>query len=151
MVVHSLRALCVLLLVFLATAHALQTPPLVEVLIPKGMPITIDVQRDESDPQILKYIFKRHAKYAVRAKITIAMFDESGTTKFKRSREGDHLNEPMTIATADTSVSRILLVVEWLETDKGKWVLDSKAETLDISLLAKEGAKVLPKAMFVAK
>jgi len=57
----------------------------------------------------------------------------------------------MTIAIADTSVTRILLIVESLETEKGKWILDTKAGILDISLLVKEGAKALPKAVFVAK
>jgi len=86
-----------------------------------------------------------------RAKITTVMLDANGMIKFKRSREGDHLIDPMTIATADTSVARILLIVEWLETEKGKWVLDAKSDSLDIPLLAKQGAKALPKAIFVPK
>jgi hypothetical protein len=144
-------AFFVLLLISQVSAHGLQSQPSVEILIPKGMPITIDVQRDRTEMQILKYVFVRHAKGAHRARITIAMLDENGTIKFKRSTEGDHLNEPMTIATADTSVARVLLIVEWLETDKGKWVLDKKAEPLDIPSLAKQGIKTLPKATFFPK
>lgn len=123
----------------------------VEILVPKKMPITITYQRDYSEPQILKYVFHRNAKGALRARITTVMLDETGTVRFKRSREGDHLSEPMSIATADTSIARILLIVEWLETDKGKWVLDTKSDSLDIPSLVKHGAKALPKAIFVAK
>lgn len=150
MMIKFFGATLALVLMSLTAVHAFQSEPTVEILIPKDMPITMDFKRDQSEPEILKYIFTRNVKNARRAKITIAMLDENGTIKFKRSKEGDHLQDPMTIATADTSVARILLIVEWLETDKGRWVLNTKAESLDIPLLAKGGAKVLPRATFIA-
>jgi hypothetical protein len=151
MMIKLFGATFVLLFLSLTAVQAIQSEPSVEILIPKGMPITMEFKRDKSEPEILKYIFTRGVKNARRARITFAMLDANGSIKFTRSREGDHLNDPMTIATADTSVVRILLIVEWIETDKGKWVWDTKAQALDISLLAKSGAKALPNATFIAK
>lgn len=155
MTLNSDRAFFMLLVVLLAplAAQALQLQPCVEVLIPKGMPIKMTVQRDESESQILKYIIKRTdlPKDTRRAKITTVMLDEHGTIKFMRSREGDHLSDPMSIATADTTVARVLLIVDWLETDRGKWVVDTKSQQVDIESLIKRGAKALPKSKFVGK
>src|SRR6185295_10955763 len=113
--------LCALLITFLfpSAEQAIESPSCVHVLIPSGMPIKIHVHKDESESEIQKYVIDRTVSSDVRrARITTVMLDENGMIKFKRSREGDHLNDPMSIATADTSVARILLIVEWLETDK---------------------------------
>ena len=151
MTVKALHSILGLLFVSLASASAFQAEPSVEVLIPKGMPMTIDVHRDQDEPQILKYVFNRHAKGAHSARITVVMLDESGSIRFTRTREGNNLSDPMTIATADSSVARILLIVEALETKKGTWLLDPKGKALDVSLFAKSGGKDLPKATFIPK
>lgn len=146
---QPLRVFFVLLLVPL-TGQAFQSEPRVDVLIPKGMPIKIEIQRDQTESDILKYIITRIVpKDAHQAKITIVMLDGNGTIKYKRSVVGNHLSDPMSIATADSSVARILLVVEWLETGRGKWVPDNKTQQLDIDLLIKHGAELLPKARFI--
>jgi hypothetical protein len=151
MVLQPLRAFFMLLLVPLI-GQAFQSEPQVDVLIPKGMPIKIAVQRDQEESEILKYIVRRTVpKDAVQAKITMVMLDQNGTIKFSRAVKGDHLSEPMSIATADPSIARILLVVEWLETGRGKWVLNTKTQQLDIDLLVKHGAGALPNAKFIGK
>lgn len=150
MVSQPLRALFVLLLLPLA-GQAIQSKLCVQVLIPEGMPIKMEVERDQTDPQILKYIVTRSVpKDARQAKITTVMLDQNGTVKYSRSGVGNQLNDPMSIATADISVARILLIVELLETDRGKWVPDTKNHQLNINLLIKHGAEALPKARFIS-
>jgi hypothetical protein len=151
MMPQPMRAFLVLLLASLV-GQAARLQPYVEVLIPEGMPIKIDVQRDQSESQIVKYIINRIVpKDARQARITTVMVDKNGTIKFVSPMVGGQLNDPMSIATGDTSVERILLVVEWLETDRGKWIVDTRNQKLDIELLVKHGAKALPRSKFIDK
>ncbi len=124
--------------------------PSVDVLIPQGMPIKMDVQRDQRMPEIVKYIIRRLVpKNANRASIIAVLVDKDGIIKLVDPMVGNHLTDPMTIATADKSIARILLIVEWLEVNNGKWIVDSKAHELDIESLVKRGAKALPCAKFI--
>lgn len=151
MKLQLLRAFLLLLLVPMV-GQAFQSEPCVEVLIPKGMPIKIEAQRDQSDSQILKFTIRRIVpKDARRAKITTVMVDRNGIVQYLRPRVGNNLSDPMSIATADTSIARILLVVGWLETDRGKWVMDTKTQDVDIELLVKQGAKALPQSKFIVR
>lgn len=149
MMSRSLRILFMLLLVPLV-GQALQSEPCVDVLIPEGMPIKIWAERDLTESDILKYIVTREvAGDALQAKITTVMLDENGTIKFKRSREGGRLNDQMSIAAADKNVSRILIIVDWLETNRGRWVPNTKTQEMDLEQLIKHGTKALPKAKFI--
>lgn len=134
------------------TTVAPEFRPSVEVLIPQGMPIKMDVQRDQRAPKIVKYIIKRIVpKNASQASIIAVLVDKYGVIKIVDPMVGDRLTDPMTIATADKSIARILLIVEWLELNNGKWVVDTKADELDIESLVKRGAKALPCAKFIGR
>ncbi|HKQ04861.1 MAG TPA: hypothetical protein VJ464_07000 [Blastocatellia bacterium] len=147
---QPLRAFLWLLFVPLA-GYAFEADPYVEVLIPNGMPIKIEVQRDQRDPEILKYVFRRIVpKDVARAKITVVMLGDDGAIKFQSPMAGDALSDQMTVATVDASVTRLLVVVNWVETNQGRWVPDTKNQQLDIGELIRCGAKGLPKAKFIS-
>lgn len=151
MKLQPLHTFFVVLLVPLA-GQAVQSEPSVEVLIPKGMPIKMEIQRDLTESQIVKYIIRRTVPRDSRqAKITTVMLDRNDAIKFSSPRVGNNLTDPMSIATADTSVTRILLIVEWLETNKGKWVMDTETGSVGLNVLIKHGARALPRSKFVPK
>ena len=126
--------------------------PSVDILIPKGMPIRIKPEREVNDSGIVKYVFTRIvSKGAHRARIITVMVDKNGEIKIIHSAEGDFLSDPMSIATADKSVVRILVIVEWVETNRGKWVLDTPAQKVDIESLVQHGVKRLPASRFIVK
>ena len=150
MTIRSFHAYAFLLAIPLA-AHAVQTQPCANVLVPKGMPITMTAKQDVSEPEILKFIITRNVpKDARRAKIITVMLDKNGTIKYIRSKVGDQLSDPMSIGTADKSIARILLIVEWLETDKGKWVMDTNdRRPFDVEAFINLGTATLPQATFI--
>lgn len=149
-----LQQLCTLLALSLMPlpGQTAQSRPCVDVLIPGGMPIKMEVHKDESESEILKYDINRIVSSdARRAKITIVMLDGNGMIKLRHPQVGGDLSDPMSIATADRTVSHIYLIVEWLETNQGKWVADTKSGQLDIESLIKPNAPALPKSRFIAK
>lgn len=133
------------------SGQAMQSHPYIDVLIPAGMPIKVDVHRDETEPGIFKYDITRIvARDAQRAKITIVMLDANGKIRRITPIVGGHLADPMSMAATDTSICRIVFIVEWLETDQGKWVVDTKSQQVDIESLIKPNAEPIPKARFIA-
>lgn len=139
-----------LLIPLLGQAQEPQTT--MEILIPKGIPMKIEFHRDMRHPNIVKYVIKRIVpKDALQAYIISVMVDKDGVARFIDPMVGGQLTDPMSIATADKDIVRILLIVEWLETDTGKWVVNNSTRKLDIEALVKRGAKALPCAKFVSK
>jgi len=140
--------------VFLFTSLFGQTglEPTVDILIPKDMPIQITAERVQNDEQILKYIIKRSVPRGVqRGKIIVVMADKSGTILYEDRKVGAGLNDPMSLAIGDGRVARILLVVEWIETDRGRWVIESKTQELDAKTLLKRGANAPLRSRFISK
>jgi hypothetical protein len=143
-----------LCLLVLSTPRALaQHPGLeVQVFIPEGMPIKLQVERDLSEPGIAKYIVKRIVSDdAQSARIATAMLDKDGKLLPQSVFRGtsNRLADPMSVATGDTRAVKLLIIVEVLNTAKGKWVPDNEEHQLSIKELIEHGSDALPKAKFL--
>jgi hypothetical protein len=124
----------------------------VQVFIPQGMPIKLQVERDLGEPNIAKYIVKRIVSDDARsARIATAMLDRDGKLLHESvfRETSDHLADPMSVATGDTRAAKLLLIVEVLNTTKGRWVPDNEEQQLSIKELIKHGSDALPRAKFL--
>jgi len=140
---------------FSPASQSSQVCPQAEVLVPVGMPMETKIERcrDSGEASVGRYVVKRIVPANARgAMFLLFMVGTDGKVvagsemRFPSYR----LSDPMTLASADKTVSKILVVVEWLETDGGKWVLDSTSPRQAVpEEIAKHGAKALPKAVFV--
>src|SRR5207244_246718 len=91
----------------------------VQVFIPQGMPIKLEVERDLTEPGIAKYIVKRIVSDDARsARIATAMLDSEGKLIRPSVFRGtsNRLADPMSVATADRRAVKLLIIVDGLNT-----------------------------------
>lgn len=146
--------LAVLFFLPLGFAHTQNSKVELETMIPEGMPIKLEVLCDKTESSIAKYTVNRVLLDKVKgAKFLIVMIGVDGKVA---PTEGSvlrfashHLADPMTVATADPSVSKMLVMVEGVETASGKWVVDTSDENIPIEAIIEHGIKALPKAKFI--
>jgi|SRR6185503_777887 len=121
----------------------------IEIHVPKGMPIKLRPSADRANPQVSKYIIKRVVNEDARgATFIVAMIDKNnnilpGTrNKFTTS----NLSDPMTIATSDPRVAKIVIIVESLETSTGRWVPGNRNQAISIDDVLLRRRNALPSA-----
>ena len=145
--------LCPCVLMLLApTAFAQRPPdPRVEVYIPNGMPIQIEVTRDQDERTITKYNIKLVVGPRV-SKVTMArlLVGPDGRVRKETQFTTANLADPTSIAWASSvEVHRLIFIIKHLETDNGAWVTDR--EDINVRAIIERGAKALPRARFIAR
>ncbi|MEK6304625.1 MAG: hypothetical protein AABO41_28410 [Acidobacteriota bacterium] len=146
-----------------STAHALPTPA-IEIYVPQGMPVQIEVTRDERDLSITKLNIKRIVGPEVRSmSVTEWMMgpEYTSTTDPKPVTDGRisryttyNVGDPASAAWASSvDVRRFILLVERLETDTGVWVMGdgSKDRLATLAAIVERGVSAVPRATFIPK
>lgn len=125
--------------------------PRVEIYIPLGMPIRIEVARDEEEQAITKYNIKRMVTSEVEKMTMVNLIVGSDGQVIKAKRfTVDRVSDPASIAWASTvKVDRLILIVERLETKKGAWVIDAEDQSTDLKAIVEQGADALGRAKFI--
>jgi hypothetical protein len=127
-----------------------------EVYIPSGMPVTVDVSRDEGEIERIKYII--HSKVGLDVdQVKLLLF----TTDAKHKDEtysGDFnmavINKPEESASISwdrtQDVRRLIVIVQSVKTTDGIWVLDiPDLKQFPIQEVMENGTVALPKAKFI--
>ncbi len=143
-----------------------QVPPTpsIEVYVPQGMPVQIEVTRDERELSITKLNIKRIVGPEVKSISVIEWMvgpERKSTTDSKIVTDGRisqyttyRVSDPASVAWASSvDVRRFILVVERLETDTGVWVMGEEGEDRRATLAAivDRGVNAVPRARFIPK
>ena len=143
-----------------------QVPPTpsIEVYVPEGMPIQIEVTRDERELSITKLNIKRIVGPEVKSiSVTEWMVgpEQKSTADPKIVTDGrirryttSKVVDPASVAWASSvDVRRFILIVERLETDTGVWVMADEGEDRSATLAAivDRGVSAVPRAKFIPK
>ncbi len=98
----------------------------VEVWTPAGMPL--ELKYEFYEPNIIR-MTKVIAADARKVSILAVPLDENGeptrNTVARCRMLTDRPTDPMTWGTADPRVKKLILILEWVEFDTGKWVTDT--------------------------
>ena len=151
--------LAVLFLMHFGTPPVQNTWAEMQTFIPDGMPIKLEFCLDKSESSITKYTIKRIISTkdgnAKGAMFLVVMLGEDGKVCPEEgsvlSFPSYQLSDPMTLATGDPCVKKILVMVEWLETKSGKWVVDNSDRRIPLEAVVERGASALPKSKFVPR
>ena len=128
-----------------------------EVYIPKGMPVSLDVSRDEQDPDLIKYIIHPRVESDVD-QVSIFLFTVGPDNKVDTAP--DQLKQLRTTRTNDTAihswpiakdVRRLIVIVEGVKTSDGIWKLDGQSQVLHVGEIVERGARALPEAKFIKR
>lgn len=126
-----------------------------EIYIPSGMPVTIDVSRDDPAPETIKYIvrprfdpdIKMVSLWFQTIKADGTFYSASGQIKFQEVEKSAG-NGSYSWNETD-GVSRFLVIVLSVQTVEGIWVPDiPDIRQFPINEIVKKGAAALPKAKF---
>ena len=125
-----------------------------QVLVPVGMPMQIKVkaEQDYIDPLVTRYTVTRTVPRGARAGVFVVfMIDSDGRVLpgTEMRLPSSRLTDPMSLATGDRRVAKILVVVESMRMKDGAWLLDTPGRKVQPEDIARNGAKALPKAVFV--
>lgn len=125
-----------------------------QALVPKGMPIKLKITYDETEGSTTSLTIKRIVPNDAKgAMFLVAMIGVDGKVVPGQGSllriPSYHLTDPMTVATANPNVARILIVVEWLEVESGKWVIDNSQQVIPHNAVIESGEVALPKAVFI--
>jgi hypothetical protein len=127
-----------------------------EVLIPEGMPITLDVSLDEHDHET-KYNIRRKVgpdvDRVVMRVLTVGPDQNIDTepgmvAELMTARESDHASVAWPVT---HDVRRLIVIVERVETSSGVWVLDNQDGHIEPKAIIERGRDALPKATFIKK
>lgn len=101
------------------------TPVLTEVYIPHGMPISIEIEPEQS-PEMTKLTIKSiWGEEVTKVSIVQVIFSQQ-THMNVRSHSSWKRGEPASIAWApEAKVYRVVIIVGALETKNGKWEIDT--------------------------
>jgi len=128
-----------------------------EVLIPEGMPVTLDVWLDKSEREETKFHIRHHAGPEVDF-VTLILLTVGQDNKV--DSDSRQLVEAMTARESDLAstawpktedVRRLIVIVKRVDTSSGEWVLDSEDQNADLQAIVERGRDALPKAKFIRK
>ena len=157
--------LCALMSV--AAAGLAQRPPepKIEIYIPTGMPIRMEVTRDENEQTITKYNIKRIVGPEVgKVMFTVLTLGPDNELRYdptsinssiakNEARVTTNKNWPLAseawLSSAD--VRRFIIIGERVETDTGVWVFESENQRADLRAIVERGAEALPRAKFIKR
>lgn len=159
--------LCLCALVSLAAAGFAQHPPdpKIEIYIPTGMPIRIEVTRDENEQAITKYNIKRIVGPEVdKVMFTVLNLGPDNELRYDPTSINSSIakNEARVTTNKDwplaskawvssADVRRFIIIVERVETDSGAWVFESENQRADLRAIVERSADALPRAKFIKK
>lgn len=127
-----------------------------EVHIPSGMPVTIDVSRDDTDPETIKYIIRPQFEPDIEVVSVWSYSINSSGEIYAASSQIKFLDINKRAETGSFSwnktddVSRLLVIVFTIKTHEGIWAPDiSDVRQFPINEIVNKGAAALPKAKFI--
>jgi hypothetical protein len=122
-----------------------------EIFIPEGMPIQIEVKRDESVLHQNKYLITRKTTPEVhKVKMFVLAADEAD-----RKGHGSILwtindDTPASISwPLDDKVNRLIIIVQQVETDDGVWVIDAPDSIAEIQQAVEHSDLTLMRGRFI--
>jgi hypothetical protein len=127
-----------------------------EVYIPSGMPVTIDVSRDDPDPETIKYIISPQFDPDIEV-VSVWLYKVNSSGKiYSASAQIKFLDIDKRAETGNYSwnktddVSRFLVIVFTVKTHEGIWAPDiTDVRQFPINEVMNKGAAALPKAKFI--
>ena len=127
-----------------------------EVYIPSGMPVMIDVSRDDPDPETIKYIIRPHFDPEIKA-VSVWLYKINSSGKiYSASAQIKFLDIDKRAETGSYSwnktddVGRFLVIGFTVKTHDGIWAPDiSDVRQFPINEIVNKGAAALPKAKFI--
>lgn len=127
-----------------------------EVYIPSGIPVTIDVSRDDPDPETIKYIIRPHFDPDIEV-VSVWLYKVNSSGKiYSASAQIKFLDIDKRAETSSYSwtktddVSRFLVIVFTVKTHEGIWAPDiSDVRQFPINEIVNKGAAALPKVKFI--
>jgi hypothetical protein len=117
-----------------------------QILVPKGMPIELEIFPGESTAGGQSFQIKRTTPDGGRAMLVILMIDKNKKLLPVLRLMSRDASKPTTVTPQAVNIAKIIVIVEWLETTSGKWVLDSPDPKVPIEAVIRRGPKALPKA-----
>ena len=134
----------------LASAQTIPEPK-IEIYIPTGMPIQIEVKRDESVIDKVKYLIERTTGPEVD-RVQIFMLSHSEEAK---QGNGALVWTNREVSTASMSwplnkkVDRLIVMVKRVETNDGVWLIDAPDSIAEMSTAVEHGDTSLMRARFI--
>lgn len=148
-------AIVPMLFILISSVLTQQDSPQVEILVPTGMPIEMKVSNCEIKESFTRFKIERKVpKEAKSATFIIVMVGKdgkllSGEGSILRFKSMD-LSDPMTIATGDQNVAKIIITVETIVTQEGKWVPNNQERMIPLNAVIERGKLGLPNAILIS-
>jgi hypothetical protein len=149
--IRILLCLCTLFVPIASAQHSLDQKA--EIYIPAGMPIQIEVKRDESEKTAHKYLVHRTTGPNVH-KVKMFVLTSLPDERNSQAQQGWTSNDeeaPAIVWGLDKRVDRLIVVIQRVETDDGVWVIDADDQQEAVGEAIKLHDRTLLRGKFIDK